>query len=186
MTTILDLVPFASLRQGDLWKWTVLGLSSTYPSNAYTLKYTIIQQGQNPISWTSTALSGGFDHQIWVPSSTTNTITKGTYQVQVQAVNISTQDKTTLATGSLTVLPDLSTLTSDDDPRSQNQRIYDAICAVIEGRASDGQQELTCDTVTLKNMTIEELFKMKAHYKNQIKKEQGLPLGRIIPITVCR
>lgn len=81
-------------------------------------------------------------------------------------------DVVELASGSLQVNPDIMALPAGD-MRSHAQKTYDAICAVIERRASLDQQEYKINNRELKRTPISDLLKLKTHYALLVRQERG-------------
>lgn len=82
-------------------------------------------------------------------------------------------DISEISSGSMLILPDISSLPAGVDTRTQNRRTYDAICAVIENRASRDQQEYKIGNRELKRMPISDLLKLRALYCTYVAKENG-------------
>jgi len=81
-------------------------------------------------------------------------------------------DQYTIESGTLTVeaRADLSTAS---DLRSHNQKVYEAICAVIEGRASQDQQSYTVAGRTLQRTPLRDLLDLKKYYQQLVLEESG-------------
>lgn len=75
--------------------------------------------------------------------------------------------------GFMTILPDIASLPAGADTRSQNRRTYDAICAVIENRASRDQESYKIGNRELKRMPVSDLLKLRAQYASFVAQENG-------------
>ncbi len=64
------------------------------------------------------------------------------------------------------------------DLRSSNQKVLDALIAVIEGRASTDQQEYTIKDRALKRMTIEDLLKFQSIYEGRVRSDKRREKGQ--------
>ncbi|MCX5619912.1 hypothetical protein [Bombella pollinis] len=82
-------------------------------------------------------------------------------------------DISEISSGSMLILPDISSLPAGADTRSQNRRTYDAICAVIENRASRDQQEYKIGNRELKRLPISDLLKLRAVFGSFVAQENG-------------
>ncbi|MDF7673539.1 hypothetical protein PT277_01555 [Acetobacteraceae bacterium ESL0709] len=78
-----------------------------------------------------------------------------------------------LASGTMLILPDLASLPEGADTRSQNRRTYEAICAVIENRASRDQMEYKIGNRELKRMAVSDLLKLRSVYGRYVAQENG-------------
>ncbi|WP_342627563.1 hypothetical protein AAC691_15525 [Nguyenibacter vanlangensis] len=78
-----------------------------------------------------------------------------------------------IAAGTVEIKPDIATIAPGTDIRSQNRRTYDAICAVIENRASMDQQSYKINNRELVRTPIADLLTLRARYKSLVAQENG-------------
>lgn len=83
-------------------------------------------------------------------------------------------DQFTLESGTLNVEV-RADLSAETDLRSHNVKVYQAICAVIEGRASQDQQSYTIAGRQLTRTPLRDLLDLKKHYKELVDAEAGKP-----------
>jgi hypothetical protein len=108
-------------------------------------------------------------------AATTAAWAPGTYWWSMRATNGT--DVLEVATGQLVVNPDLAA-TAGFDGRTQNERTLDAICAVLEKRASQDQQRYVIKDRELWRTPITDLLKLKAHYQAAVRRERAAAAGR--------
>lgn len=78
-----------------------------------------------------------------------------------------------IAEGRMTVAQNFAALTSGSDQRSHNQKVYDAICAVLENRATSDVVEYLNDTLHVKKDDLAKLEEMKRTYAWRVARETG-------------
>jgi hypothetical protein len=128
MAASIPSVEPASARAGDTWQWTRdLG---DYPATDWTVTYTF---------WTATAAfsavasADGTTHSISLPPATTAAYAAGRYQWTARVSDGT--DVFTVGSGTLQVLPAVGAAM---DTRSHARIMLDALNAVLESRATDG------------------------------------------------
>lgn len=116
----------------------------------------------------NTTSSTLFDVRV-APATSAN-LTAGLYSYAVVVGDGS--DEYTVESGTLTVQPraDLSAAT---DLRTHNVRVYESICAVIEGRATQDQSSYSIAGRTLNRTPISDLLELKKYYGDLVAQEQG-------------
>lgn len=123
---------------------------------------------QNSFNATANVTATKFDIRL-APSVTAN-LTAGLYVYAVVASD--NTDAYTVESGNITVeaRADLSIST---DLRTHNQKVLDAVNAVIEGRATQDQQSYTIAGRTLVRTPLKDLLELKKHYESAVHTEQG-------------
>jgi hypothetical protein len=186
MSQPIPLIEPAVITAGDTITWT-RSLADYPPSSGWVLNYAL--RGPSAIDISGTT-SGG-NHLINVPSSTSSAWVDGRYSIQGYVTNGS--NRVTVYSDSITIKPDLVAQNAGYDGRSHVKKVLDAIEAVIEGRATKGDQQLTIDGTTLVKMTATELLDLRSKYKNEYRKElqaarvaQGKNSGRKIVTRFTR
>ena len=96
----------------------------------------------------------------------------GRYSYVVYEVD-SDGTKTTIGSGAFAMLPSLAS----GDPRTNAEKILDAINAVIEGRATKNQARVRVGDKDITYMTIAELISAKAVYEDIVASEQDAISG---------
>lgn len=142
--------------------------NSLYPSSDWTLTAYFI--GLVTGSVVASALDST-QFQVTASSTLTSTFATGSYNVYL-AVNRGTEryivEKTTV-----NVLPNPATFpVFGTDIRSHTRRVYDALCAVIEGRASQTDLAISIAGRSLQRTPIKDLVSMKNLYEQMLKAEE--------------
>jgi len=117
----------------------------------------------------------GVNHLLEVTATETDTNLKVEQMSWIIQV-VKGADKFTADSGTQEGLVNFTTADAQD-LRSNNQKVLDALIAVIEGRASTDQEEYTIKDRQLKRMSIEDLLKFQAVYQARVdsdkRKEKG-------------
>lgn len=122
-----------SARAGDTWRWT--RALSSYPADAgWTLTY-VLWSASEAINITASA--DGSDHLIDISPVVTAAYTAGRYDWAARVSDGS--DIYTVGTGIIQILPALGAAM---DTRSHARRMLDAINAMLEERATDGDVDV--------------------------------------------
>lgn len=171
MTTIPALEP-ASVRAGNTWQWT--RALAQYPAPTWTLTYRAVNADS---AFTLTATTEGSAHAVKASPTTTAEIGPGRYDWIAQVSN--GEDVFIVDEGSLTVLPDLSEVATHDG-RSQARRILEAIDAMIEARATDGDLDVVKTAVGARatEYRLDQLLKLRQHYAAIVAHETRTLTGR--------
>lgn len=159
-----------SLVAGDLWEWT--DSLSDYPAGTWTL----VHHFRGPQSFSVTATTDGTNHQSSVAASTTAEYRPGVYDWIARVT--SGTDIYTVATGRLTVAPNLAT--AKYEHRSFWQRVLDELEPVILGRASTDQLSMSIAGRSLQRMSWDELLKVYKHATLTVASERGDTASRYV------
>lgn len=187
MSTSIPTTEPTAARAGDTWRWS--RSLSDYPADIWTLTYTLFNAASK-ISITASA--DGADHLVDVAPATTADYPAGAYD-WVSHVSDGT-DRFQVGAGSMSVLPDLSAVSSYDG-RSHARKMLDAIDALLEGRATSGQIDLVTASSEHESITKRPdlLLKMRQHYAAAVANEEqaaaiarGDNLGRIVQVRFAR
>lgn len=108
------------------------------------------------------------------------------YQLTDGQININTDDWKTgqyivqffnsddvIAEQNLTVKQNLKHVSTNYDPRSNAQKILDAINAVLEGRATAECYHVKVGQKQITYMSFSQLMNFKNYYEKEVKKQQG-------------
>ena len=164
------------LRIGDTWMWDRNDLSN-YPASIWTLSYTFINS-TDKIEITAAANDDNF--RVSEDEATTAAYTKGTYDWIAQVT-----DGTSVYTvdnGTMEVLPDLASL-STEDTRTHAKIMLDGIEAALEGRKSKTHLSTSINGQSITLMTHEELIKAKNYYQSIYNQQIGKDSGGIIRVA---
>lgn len=156
---------------GDTFK-VAYNASPYTAADGYYLEFHLTGPSGSPLKSTVTAnttdSSGAFELRIG-PEQTANLIA-GLYSYAVVATDGTDQYSIESGTTTVELRADL---TAASDLRSHAQKVYDAICAVIEGRATSDVASYTIAGRTLTKIPLKELLALKDHYKELVAAEQG-------------
>jgi hypothetical protein len=158
------------LVAGDLWTWTEI--LTSYPAPTWTLTY-YLRNGDKSISATGTP--SGANHLISVAADSTKSLTPGNYAWQARVVNGLTVK--TIASGRVEIAPNLADNVSDT--RTFNQRVLEALQAVIENRASTDQLSLAIDGRSISRMNWDEILAAYDRFRLAVAGELGLKPNRV-------
>jgi len=160
-----------SPRAGDTWQWT--RSLSDFPAPGWVLTY---HAWNSSAAITITASADGTDHSVSVPSATTGAYTAGRYE-WVARVTDGASDYT-IGSGIWQVLPAVGAAM---DTRSHARKMLEALDALIEGRATDGDIDVVRQSIN--DRTVErdmgQLLALRAKYAQMVASEnQAAALAR--------
>jgi len=153
------------VRCGDSWQWT--RALSDYPASTWTLTYTLYNASD---AITIVASADGDTHSVDVAPATTTAYTSGRYE-WLAKVSDGT-DTHTIAAGVLIVAPEITAAT---DTRSHARKMLDALNALLEGRASDGDVAVVSSSINDRSITrdIPSLIKLRDKYAQMVASEDA-------------
>ena len=141
-----------------------------YPATeGWILHYVLLSLGKPPITLDSTA--AGADHQINVPAATTATWADADYRWTAYVTKGT--DRKTLGSGQVRILPDPAAQTAAFDPRTENQKILDAITAVLAGELTNPLVKYKIAGREAERHSRMELLKLQGIYKHRVAVENG-------------
>ncbi len=150
----------ARLTAGETWKWQKS--LPDYPSPTWVLTYQFRpRSGGSGFSITASQYGSTSDHLVNVPYATSATRTAGDYVWQ--SFVASSTERFRVDQGSLAIDPDYAS--SSADPRSHVEKVYDALKAVVEGKADKDILSTTINGKTLQRMAWEEILTAYNHFK---------------------
>ena len=154
---------------GDYLAWKREDLNSDYSNSSYTLSYQARQAGNGTYVITITASASGSDYLVQVGQSTTRPYNVGLYYWDAYITRNSDSERIRIDSGQWEVIGDKAT--DNAAPRTSNQKIYEAVIAVIEGRASQDQMSYSIAGRSLSRMSIQDLIEFEGIYKARWMKE---------------
>lgn len=93
--------------------------------------------------------------------------TPGVYYLQFML------DGEVIETDRITVEQNLATAAEDFDPRSENEKILEAIEAMLAGRATTQQRSISIDGQAIQYSSFSELLEWKNYYTKKVAMERG-------------
>lgn len=154
---------------GDTVKWDRNDLSD-YPANdGWVLTYKLLNAaGKIEI----TASASGANHSVNVAAATTANWAAGSYVWQAYATKAATSERYKVDEGTMVVQANFAALNSLDS-RSHNKKVLDAICAVIENRATLDQESYSIMGRSLNRTPLKDLLLLKDKYQALYNAEQN-------------
>lgn len=166
------------ITAGDSVGW-VRSIPAYPASEGWILHYVLLSLGKPPITLDSTAAGAG--HQIAMAAATTAEWPPADYRWTAYVTKGA--ERKTLGSGQLRILPDPSTQTETFDPRTENQKILDAITAVLAGELTNPLAEYKIDGLEAKRYGRNDLLKLQGVFKHRVAVENGeFPFIATIPL----
>lgn len=156
-----------SITAGLTTKWTDY-FSDFKPEDGWSLNYYFVKSGTQ-IHITATD-NGDSNHLISLSASTTAGYSPGTYDYK--AIMIRASEKYEVAEGKITIEADFISSTSGLDNRTYNQRVRDALEAMMEGRATRVDEEYSINGRSLKRLSPEEIIMALEKFRGYCKQEE--------------
>lgn len=139
------------------------------PSAGYTLTYRLVRRDAAGAALSFAAGTTGDLFSVNVTPATTATWTPGRYTWAAYASKAG--ERYTVDQGELVIEADPAVITAPYDNRSHARKVLDAIEAVLEGRASTDQQQVSVAGRTLTRMPITELLLLRDRYRTEVASE---------------
>jgi hypothetical protein len=171
--------------QGDSLSWTES--FDDYPASAgWELHYVFVTSAADPLDVTAAANGDAFN--VSVASEDTAALDVGNCSIQGYVLNGT--ERHTVSRTSANVLQDMTALAAGADTRSHYQKVLDAVNAVIEGRATQAEEEYSIAGRSLRRTPLNDLKAFKMTYERLLEIEQakqdikdGKPAGQGIAFT---
>lgn len=155
---------------GDTVKWT--RTLRDFPANGgWTLAYKFANKDESVAVDPLNVTADGASFQVEIPADASGALNAGVYQLVGYVTDLA-GNRYVIAKGTVRVLQNPSVDGEPYDFRSQNQRVYDSICAFIEGR-EDVEEHTMSDGRHLKNMSMRDLLYWQQVYAGRVMKERG-------------
>lgn len=162
------------IRAGDTLKWT--RSLCDFPATAgWTLTYHFVSALSK---FDIAATACGDDYAVNAAADATSAYAPGVYRWIARVSGNS--EVHTVGEGTVTVLPNVTSEEGARDPRSQNERILDAINALIEGRANADVQRYTIHGRELEKMAIKDLMWWRGQYVELVNAEKAARGERVV------
>jgi hypothetical protein len=151
---------------GDAVSW--IRVTPGYPSGANTLSYTIINRSNVYQVNGDKVTSSGDGFQVKIPSSITKDWAPGHYLWQAYIAD-GGGDRHTVGTGEVDILPDLQAQTAGFDDREDDEKILDAIKALLAGKVLEDAQSYSIHGRMLTRYTFSELQELRGQYERRVR-----------------
>jgi len=170
MTVTTPTSPPASIVAGDTVKW--IHSEGDFVAGTDSVEAAIVGQS-GKLDATVAQYQSGDTWLITFAAADTKELPPAVdYTLVVRATDGVTSEVYTTLTQALCVTANLADQDKGFDNRSQNQRTLDAICAVIEGRASKDQESYTIANRSLSRTSIPDLIELRREYERLVAKEK--------------
>jgi CRP-like cAMP-binding protein len=130
-----------------------------------------------------TATAVGDVHLVELTPAQTLEFQPGTYRYQIRVENAGSGAARVLEHGAVEVLQSFAHVSSGYDARSHNERVLEAINAVMEGKAATDQQNLAVGGRSLSRYAWQDLLELRREYEWRLRRERedaraaaGLPM----------
>jgi hypothetical protein len=154
------------LVEGDRITWKRSDLGSDYSPALYTLKYSArLENTTTDTKIDITASASGNDFVITVPAATSGQWAIGRYHWQAYIERNSDNERITVDSGQFEVKANRAT--EAGDPRGHVKKVLDAIEAVIENRATKGQESYAIAGRSLARTPIADLLLLRDKYSRE-------------------
>lgn len=149
----------------------VLSLSN-YPATEWTLTAHL----RGGVAIDLLAVADGTDHAFNAAAAVTAEYTPGRYQLTLRATNGTAVEE--VQNSAVDILPDLATVTSPYDGRTDNEKALEAIDAVLGKRASLDQERYRINNRELYRTPIADLLKLRSFYATAVRREKAKNSGQ--------
>ena len=170
MATIPTYMPNA-IRAGDTTKFTYY--DSDYLPASYTLTLSLADSSSQ-FNVTATDNADG-KHLVTIASGITAQLNTGTYSYQISVAGSS--ERYTLQTGTVDVKADMFSAASGVDARSHATKMYEALKATSEGKATKDQLSYSigagAGSVSIGRMSPADLIQWLDYYKRLVNQEEA-------------
>ncbi|MBW2024380.1 MAG: hypothetical protein JRH08_00665 [Deltaproteobacteria bacterium] len=129
-------------------------------SDGWTLSYALVNSS-GQITFDATA--DGDDYLVELSPSTTANYSPGIYKWQAYVTK--DDERYTIDSGTIEILPNYATQTSGYDDRSDAQKIYEACEALLLNKATKGQAEMLVGGEVLSSFPLPRLLELRDKYK---------------------
>lgn len=157
------------ITAGDLWAWRRDDLAADYPPADYTLKYFGVSRAASPITFDLVAQASQGGYLVSVPSATTAAIAAGEYDWTAVIVRNADNARVEVDEGRWTIEADPI---AGADPRSYQERLLDAIEAVLEGKVTKDVSSYSIEGRQLVKIPIPELMEIRDKMRRELAAEE--------------
>jgi hypothetical protein len=151
---------------GDSLEWS--SSYSDYPSSTWTLA--VYFNGPRSLVVSGTA-DGSIGFSTFVSASQTAGLLAGQYKV-VEVVTSGSR-RATVSTTTFEFLSNPALTPAGTDARSHVRKVFEAIKAVIEGRATQAEENISIGGRSLSRTPLAELLKLYKQYEQMVRDEEA-------------
>lgn len=150
-----------SFRAGDTVKWKRDDLNA-FPAGTWTLAYHFV----GPATFTVTATADSDDFAVTIDTGTTEGLQHGRFKWQATVTD--GNDRFTVGTGAVEIMPDLSVQGAGFDDREFAEKALQNVENFIVGKAQAGVAEYEIGGRKLKHMTFAELRTWRDYLRAEV------------------
>lgn len=156
-----------SLVAGDTFRFTK-ELSDYPPADGWVLTFSAVSNVGNSVS--TNATTSGTAFLVTIPAANTAGMNAGEWAWN-ETVSLA-GERYTVGSGTLTVTPNLTTITGTSDQRTHARTMLDYIEAALEGRVIDGIESHSIGGVPINLIPLERLLVLRDRYAAEVAREE--------------
>jgi hypothetical protein len=153
---------------GDFIQWKRDDLTTDYPSDSYTLKYSARLHGEGAVEIEITA---GSDHLVQISSTTSKNYKPGIYSYQAYIVRNSDSARVVVREGKFEIRPNRDK--DGTDPRTSAEINLQKCLDVYEGRIGNDVDSYSISGRSLTKLKPEELRKEINYWQGKVNQERN-------------
>lgn len=153
------------ITEGDTVKWR-RHLPDYLPSAGWTLSYALVNS-DGQITFSATA--DGEYHLVNVTAAVTAEWASGNYTWQSYVTK--DDERYTVGQGSVEIRPNFASYALGSDARSHARKVYDALKATMESKASSDQLAMSIRGRSISRMSPAEIIRWLDYYEKQVARE---------------
>jgi hypothetical protein len=154
---------------GDYWRWKRTDLTD-YATADYSMSYAMRLYGTGSTEIEITATESGSEYIVEVAAATTATYVSGWYAWQAYITRSSDSERITLNSGRVEILPDRDSLPAD--PRNHNRVMFEALEALLQGKATKDQIQYSIGDRNLSRMQPSEAQEWYDIYRRRVRDDE--------------
>lgn len=155
------------VRAGTTWQWRREDLTVDFPATAWTLKYWLKNATQH---FEIVATADGAMFAISVLPANNSAVIPGNYRMIGAVEDGGAANRFEVYNEEIAVDAAYANTTVIDD-RTHARKVVEAIEALIEGRASKDQEEITIGHTMLKRIPLKDLREFRDYYRGKVREE---------------
>ena len=171
MATLIPLCAPRFFVIGSTLQWRVL--DSDYPPSTWSATVVFVSSSDQQSKAGSDYGDGS--HLLELTPAESALFEAGMYRFQVNVTDGT--DRFTIAQGVIEARPDYAEISGGIDDRSSPARIFDAITAMLERKATHDQSSLAVGGRSLSRYSWDELVRMRGHFAHQLDDEERAARG---------
>lgn len=163
--------PPLKLIAGTTVEWLIR--ADDYPAPTWTGELALVMDSD--AQQIATTDNGNGEHLVRLDPAVSALLQRGIYRWQVTLTDGT--DRHPVQTGVLEVIADYAAINGGLDDRSDNAKLYDAITAVMLGKASSDQSSMAIGGRSLSRYTWDELSQMRGAFAHQMTDSERMARG---------